>query len=64
MYYDYGIEFEEHRANILISRLAEAMDGKKTVRRRRGPNSDKPDKAEFYKHYGDKIKRPDKGGEK
>ncbi len=62
MYYDYGAEFEEIRAAILIGKLGEAMDGKKTVRRR-GPRSDKPDKAEFYKHYGDRIKRP-KGGEK
>ncbi len=64
MYYDYGAEFEEIKATMLISKLSEAMGGKKTTRRRRGPRSDKPDKAAFYKHYGDKIKRSDKGGEK
>ncbi len=62
LFYDYGTEFEEHRAALIINKLGEAMSDKKTTKQS-GPGSDKPDKAAFYKHYGDKIKRP-KGGEK
>ena len=62
MYLDYGLEFEEYRASLIIGKLAEAMGDKKPTRRKRGPESDGPDTAEFYKHYGDKIKRPE-GGE-
>jgi hypothetical protein len=61
MYLDYGLEFEEIRAALIIQKLNEALGGKK-VARKKGPDSDKPDKKAFYKHYGDKIKRPE-GGE-
>jgi len=60
MYLDYGIEFEEIKAALLISKINEALGGKKQERKR-GPADDKPDKKEFYKHYGDKIKRPEGG---
>ena len=61
MYLDYGLEFEEVKAALLISKINEALGGKK-VTRKKGPDSDKPDKEKFYKYYGDKIKRPE-GGE-
>lgn len=61
MYLDYGLEFEEFRAALIIQKLNEALDGKKTSRKK-GPDSDKPDKQAFYKHYGNQIKRPE-GGE-
>lgn len=61
MYLDYGLEFEEIKAALLIQKINEALGGKK-VTRKKGPDQDKPDKKEFYKHYGDKIKRPE-GGE-
>ncbi len=61
MYLDYGLEFEEYRAALIISKLNESMGGKPTTRKK-GPQSDKPDKEAFYKHYGDKIKRLE-GGE-
>lgn len=61
MYLDYGLEFEEYRAALIINKLNESMGGKQTTRKK-GPQSDKPDLAEFHKHYGDKIKRPE-GGE-
>ena len=60
MYLDYGIEFEEIKAALLISKINDALGGKKQERKR-GPANDKPDKKEFYKHYGDKIKRPEGG---
>ena len=64
MYLDYGLEFEEYKINLFLSKINEALGGKKTIRKK-GPESDKPDKEQFYKLYGDKIKRPDgeKGGE-
>ena len=61
MYLDYGLEFEEIRAALIIQKLNEALGGKK-VARKKGPDSDKPDKEKFYKYYSDKIKRPE-GGE-
>ncbi len=61
LYYDYGMEFEGYRATLIINKLGEALSGKTT--QQSGPGSDKPDKAAFYRHYGDKIKRPE-GGEK
>ncbi len=61
MYLDYGLEFEEIKAALLIQKINEALGGKK-VTRKKGPDSDKPDKEKFYKYYGDKIKRPE-GGE-
>jgi len=57
-YYDQGIRFEEFRAQLIISKLGEALSDKK---KKQSPKSDKPDKAEFYKHYGGKIEH--KGGE-
>ncbi len=61
MYLDYGLEFEEYRASLIVGKLNESMGGKRQTRKK-GPESDSPDKAEFYKHYGDKIKLPE-GGE-
>ena len=62
-YYEQGIKFEEFRAQLIISKLGEALDGNKKKRQLKGPNDDKPDKQKFYKHYGDQIERPGKGGE-
>ena len=59
-YYERGMKFEEYRAQLIISKLAEALDGKKKVDKGR---KEGPDKAAFYKHYGDKIERPGKGGD-
>ena len=58
MLYDYGIEFEELKAGILINRLAELLVGKKSKPKSKDSSGeDKPDKAEFYRRYGDRIKK-------
>ena len=56
MFYDYGIEFEELKAGILIGKLSELLIGKKSKPKDSSGN-DKPDKAEFYRRYGKNIKR-------
>ena len=62
MLYDYGIEFEEFKAAILINKLSELLVGKKAKPRPKDSSaSDKPDKAEFYRRYGKKIKRINRG---
>lgn len=62
-YYDKGIEFEqeiaENQAYEILDKISIALGGKKKTAKK-GPDSDKPDKASFYKHYGDQIER---GGE-
>ena len=58
MLYDYGIEFEELKAGILISKLSDLLVGKKSKTKPKKDNGeDKPDKAEFYKRYGNRIKK-------
>lgn len=58
MLYDYGIEFEELKAAILINKLSELLVGKKTKPKPKdNTGDDKPDKAEFYRRYGKNIKR-------
>ena len=58
MLYDYGIEFEELKAGILISKLSELLVGKKSKTKSKKDNGeDKPDKAEFYRRYGKRIKK-------
>ena len=60
MYYDYGVEFEENKSNILVSRIAVGLFGvKEPPKKVTKDYSDTPDKESFYKHYGDKIKRPE-----
>lgn len=59
LYWDYGLEFEEHRAMLLVAKIGQAMDGK--VEPLRKERSSKPDKKKFYSRYGKQIKRP--GGE-
>ena len=62
MLYDYGIEFEELKAAILINKLAELLVGKKArSKAKAGTGNDKPDKAEFYRRYGKNIKRIKRG---
>ena len=62
MLYDYGIEFEEFKAGILINKLAELLVGKKAKPEPKDSSaSDKPDKAEFYRRYGKNIKRIKRG---
>ena len=60
MLYDYGIEFEELRASILISKLSELLIGKKSKSKVKDNSNDKPDKAEFYRRYGKRIKKIEK----
>ena len=58
MLYDYGIEFEELKAGILINKLAELLAGKKSKSKPKdSTGDDKPDRAEFYRRYGKNIKR-------
>lgn len=59
-YYEQGLKFEEFEAELVVAKLGEALSGKK---KNKGPQSDKPDKAAFYRYYGNKIERPNKGGE-
>ena len=62
MLYDYGIEFEELKASILINKLAELLVGKKSKDKSKKDNGeDKPDKAEFYRRYGKRIKKVKRG---
>ena len=63
-YYQEGLKFEEYRAGLIIHKLGEALDDKPKQQASPPQQSDRPDKAKFYKHYGDKIKRPSpEGGE-
>ena len=60
MYYDYGVEFEENKSNILVSRIAVGLFGAKEPPKKKEKDcTDTPDKEAFYKHYGDRIKRPE-----
>ena len=60
MFYDYGLDFEDLKANILINKLAELLVGKKSKKGKKKSENQKPDKAEFYRRYGKKIKRKKK----
>jgi len=66
LYYDYGLEHEENKSNILVSRMAVGLFGAKEKpdprKRRRQVRDQTPDKKKFYEKYGDRIKRPE--GEK
>ncbi|WP_284037463.1 hypothetical protein [Neobacillus sp. 114] len=63
MYYDYGLEHEEIKSNILVSRIAVGLFGaKEPPKKKKKDYAETPDKEAFYKHYGDRIKRPEKGG--
>ena len=63
MYHDYGVEWEEQKANILTGRLAVGLFGaKEKPKVKRGGSSDRPDRAAFYKRHAKTIKRPE-GGE-
>lgn len=60
MYYDHGIELEEHKSNILVNRLAVGLFGaKEPPKPVQRDYNDSPDKQAFYEKYGDKIKRPE-----
>ena len=63
-YYDKGVEFEKLRAQFVIEKLGEALEETKDKKPPPKKSGDKPDKRAFYKRHGDKIKRPNKGGEK
>jgi hypothetical protein len=60
MLYDYGIEFEELKAGILIGKLSELLVGNKSKSKVKDQSNDKPDKAEFYRRYGKRIKKIEK----
>jgi hypothetical protein len=63
MYYDYGMEHEENKSNILVNRIAVGLFGaKEPPKKKKRDYNDTPDKQAFYDRYGDKIKRPEKGG--
>lgn len=62
MYYEYGIEHEENKATILTNRIAVGLFGAKE-KPKIDPHDDRPDRKAFYKAYGNRIKRPEKGGE-
>lgn len=63
MYYDYGIEFEEYKADVLVGRIAVGFFGVEDKPKPQVKDNDPtPDRRAFYERYGDKIKRP-KGGE-
>ena len=62
-YYDTGMEMEEVRASLIIQKLGEALEDPKEKKPSPGQSNDKPDKEAFYKRHGDKIKRPNKGGD-
>lgn len=59
MYYDYGLEHEENKANILVNRIAVGFFGVEEPKKHQKEYNETPDKEAFYKHYGDKIKRPE-----
>lgn len=60
MYYDYGVEYEENKANILVNRIAVGLFGaKEEPKKQQKDYNDTPDKEAFYKQYGDRIKRPE-----
>lgn len=62
-YYDDGLDFEDLKAEILLSKISEALTGKKTrLRKKRDKRSisDKPDLKKFHALYGNKIKKPPK----
>lgn len=60
MYYDYGLEHEEIKANILVNRIAVGFFGvKEEPKKQKKDYNDTPDKEAFYKRYGNKIKRPE-----
>ena len=60
MHWDYGLEYEELKASLLVAKLGQALEGKMESLRK--TKREKPDKRRFYQKYADKIKRP--GGEK
>lgn len=62
MYYDYGLEHEENKANILVNRIAVGFFGAEEAKPKEKDYNDAPDKEAFYKRYGDKIKRPEVKG--
>lgn len=66
MYYDYGMEHEENKSNILVGRIGVGLFGAKEQpkkeRRVRGDGNQTPDRAAFREKYGNRIKRPE-GGE-
>lgn len=63
MYYEYGLEHEENKANILTNRIAVGLFGAKDKPKRLQRNlDDKPDRAAFYKRHAKTIKQPEGGG--
>jgi len=62
MYYEYGMEHEENKANILTNRIAVGLFGAKDKPKKAKVTDDKPDREAFKKAYGDRIKRPEGGG--
>ncbi|MEK8132908.1 hypothetical protein WMW72_34005 [Paenibacillus filicis] len=63
MYYEYGMEQEELKSNILVGRIAVGLFGAKEPRKPQHSTEDKPDRSAFHKAYGDRIKRPEGGAE-
>lgn len=61
MYYDYGLEAEEMKSNILVNCIAVGLFGAKEKPKPRWEEDQTPDREAFYKHYGDHIQRPEGG---
>lgn len=61
-YYLEGMKFETLKAQMIINKLAEALEDPKK-KSQASPRPDIPDKKAFYKRHGDKIKRTPKEGE-
>ncbi|QJD87903.1 hypothetical protein [Cohnella herbarum] len=60
MYYDYGLEQEEIKSNILVGRLAVGLFGAKEKPKAK-VTEEKPDRKAFQNAYGNRIKRPEGG---
>jgi len=56
-YYDQGVQCEDWRAALYAKWIGKLFEDKKQAKPPRGKNPDKPDKKEFYRHYGDQIER-------
>jgi len=63
-FYDDGMDFEIFKSELLISKIGEALGGRKTKRRKPRARSDRPDLKGFRRTYGNKIIRKRKKGNK
>jgi len=62
MYYEYGMEHEENKSNILVGRIAVGLFGAKEKPKKPRTTDQTPDRQAFHQTYGNRIKRPEGGG--